>query len=73
MINFRINNIRSVYESPSDYDPVSYDIDFSTPQPQNGNSLNGRVRLTREEYEAAGSEQEKLKTKIAKLVTETGE
>lgn len=73
VINFRVNNTRRVYDSPSDHEPIAYDVDFSTPQPRNGNSINGRVRLTREEYEAAGSDQEKLKAKISELVTETGE
>ncbi|WP_225743378.1 hypothetical protein [Marinilactibacillus sp. Marseille-P9653] len=72
MINFRINNVRRVFSTPSDFEPSAYDVDFSTPQPQDGNSLSGRVRLTAEEYEKAGSDQEKLKVKIAKLV-ETGE
>lgn len=73
VINFRVNNTRRVYSSPSDHEPVAYDVDFSTPQPRSGNSLSGRVRLTREEYEAAGSDQDKLKAKISELVTETGE
>lgn len=73
VINFRVNNTRRVYDSPSDHEPIAYDVDFSTPQPRNGNSINGRVRLTREEYEAAGSDQDKLKAKISELVTETGE
>lgn len=73
VINFRVNNTRRVYDSPSDHEPVAYDVDFSTPQPRNGNSLSGRVRLSREEYEAAGSDQDKLKAKISELVTETGE
>lgn len=73
VINFRVNNTRRVYDSPSDHEPIAYDVDFSTPQPRNGNSINGRVRITREEYEAAGSDQEKLKAKISELVTETGD
>lgn len=73
VLNFRVNNIRSNFSSPSDFEPTSYDVSFTTPQAANGNSLNGSVRLTAEEFEEAGSLSDKVKAKIADLVTETAE
>lgn len=74
VLNFRVNNIRSNFNSPSDFEPTSYDVSFTTPQAVNGNTLNGTVRLTNEEFEAAGSLSDKVKSKIAEVVNpETGD
>lgn len=72
-MNFRITNIRSIFAQPNDFEASDYDITFNTPQAVDGNSLNGNVRLTAEEFDESGSLQDKVKAKIVELVAETAD